>query len=265
VEAAVAIEIVPLQEGFTLSVQQLNRLAEVPPDEVFTSGIVSSAEDLAVALKTSLSTGIDPDKKVLTSHQSTILPQLDHFWPTGHCSSETATPTSCLAPTKTVCTLQDFAERGRLFGLNRLKQRAERGFFAFVKEALEDFTVLVLLAAGILSLVLGLALGDGGDGWIEGAAINVAVVVVVLVTAVNNYQKELQFRELNKLNEDVQVTSSWVQWIPCQARDWTYCIYKLVELMDTAVDITPIPGVEYLQPSFHVDAQGQHSEPGHSK
>ena len=35
-----------------------------------------------------------------------------------------------------------------------------------------------------------------------------AVAVVVLVTAVNNYQKEAQFRELNKINEDIQVSMS---------------------------------------------------------
>ena len=68
----------------------------------------------------------------------------------------------------------------------------------------QDVTVLVLLGAGVLSLVLGLAV-EGGDSWIEGAAIMAAVAVVVLVSAVNNFQKEAQFRELNKLNEDTQV------------------------------------------------------------
>ena len=72
--------------------------------------------------------------------------------------------------------------------------------------AAQDVTVLVLLGAGVLSLVLNLAV-EGGDSWIEGAAIMAAVAVVVLVTAVNNYQKEAQFRELNKLNEDTQVGS----------------------------------------------------------
>ena len=67
--------------------------------------------------------------------------------------------------------------------------------------------MLVLLGAGVLSLVLGLAV-EGGDSWIEGAAIMAAVAVVVLVTAVNNFQKEAQFRELNKLNEDTQVGTS---------------------------------------------------------
>ncbi len=41
----------------------------------------------------------------------------------------------------------------------------------------------------------------------QGAAILAAVAVVVLVTAVNNYQKEQQFRQLNQLSEDVQALS----------------------------------------------------------
>ena len=40
---------------------------------------------------------------------------------------------------------------------------------------------------------------------VQGAAIMAAVAVVVLVTAVNNYQKEQQFRALNQINDDVKV------------------------------------------------------------
>jgi hypothetical protein len=40
---------------------------------------------------------------------------------------------------------------------------------------------------------------------VQGAAIMSAVAVVVLVTAVNNYQKEQQFRALNQINDDVKV------------------------------------------------------------
>ena len=35
-------------------------------------------------------------------------------------------------------------------------------------------------------------------GWIEGAAILTSVVVVVIVTSINDYNKALQFAELNK-------------------------------------------------------------------
>ncbi len=43
-------------------------------------------------------------------------------------------------------------------------------------------------------------------GWLEGTAILSAVVVVVTVGAVNDYQKEKQFRDLNAQKENVQIT-----------------------------------------------------------
>ena len=39
---------------------------------------------------------------------------------------------------------------------------------------------------------------DKSTGWIEGVAIMIAVLIVVMVTAVNDKQKENQFRELQK-------------------------------------------------------------------
>lgn len=54
--------------------------------------------------------------------------------------------------------------------------------------------------------------------WIEGVAILVAVLVVVLVTAVNDWRKERQFRGLqNKIEKDQQtsvVRDNRVQQIP---------------------------------------------------
>jgi Ca2+-transporting ATPase len=43
------------------------------------------------------------------------------------------------------------------------------------------------------------------SGWIEGAAIITAVLVVATVTAGNDYSKEQQFRKLNAVKEDRQV------------------------------------------------------------
>ena len=74
-----------------------------------------------------------------------------------------------------------------------------------VGAALNDFTVVILIISGLLSLALDLAFGKGSNDWIEGAAILAAVSVVVLVTAGNDYQKEQQFRELSALTEDTEV------------------------------------------------------------
>ena len=74
-------------------------------------------------------------------------------------------------------------------------------FLELVKGALDDFTVQILLASGILSSILGVTVDPSDAGWIEGVAILLAVAVVVAVTAVNDYQKEMQFKQLSKVSE----------------------------------------------------------------
>lgn len=78
-------------------------------------------------------------------------------------------------------------------------------------EALQDVTLIILEVAAVISLALAFykppedaegdpAAHDEGEseaGWIEGAAILVSVIVVVLVTAFNDWSKEKQFRGTN--------------------------------------------------------------------
>ena len=53
---------------------------------------------------------------------------------------------------------------------------------------MEDFTLKILLASGIVSLVLGLWFGAHPEvEWIEGFAICMAVFIVVIVTGINDY------------------------------------------------------------------------------
>jgi Ca2+ transporting ATPase len=55
-------------------------------------------------------------------------------------------------------------------------------------EALEDFTLRILLVCGIVSLILGSWLGEHPEiDWMDGFAIILAVVIVVVVTAFNDY------------------------------------------------------------------------------
>eukprot|EP01137_Pigoraptor_chileana_P011737 Opistho-2@63129 len=58
----------------------------------------------------------------------------------------------------------------------------------------------MLSVAAIISLILGMR-EDPRTGWIEGTAILAAVLLVVFVAAINDYQKEIQFRKLNAKNE----------------------------------------------------------------
>nr|XP_015903633.1 plasma membrane calcium-transporting ATPase 2 isoform X4 [Parasteatoda tepidariorum] len=103
----------------------------------------------------------------------------------------------------------DIEHRQTTFGANIIPPRPPKTFLELVWEALQDVTLIILEIAAVVSLGLAfykppddLELGGSHDegeseaGWIEGAAILVSVIIVVLVTAFNDYSKERQFRGL---------------------------------------------------------------------
>lgn len=57
----------------------------------------------------------------------------------------------------------------------------------------------ILCASAIVSLVLGIATEGLAEGWLEGASILLAVILIVSVTSTNNYLKEKQFQKLNAI------------------------------------------------------------------
>uniref|UniRef100_A0A673ZWV3 Calcium-transporting ATPase n=1 Tax=Salmo trutta TaxID=8032 RepID=A0A673ZWV3_SALTR len=117
----------------------------------------------------------------------------------------------------------DIARRKEEFGQNVIPPKKPKTFLQLVWEALQDVTLIILEVAAIISLGLsfyrppdaerencGKAAGgveDEGEadaGWIEGAAILLSVVCVVLVTAFNDWSKEKQFRGLQSRIEQEQ-------------------------------------------------------------
>ena len=64
----------------------------------------------------------------------------------------------------------------------------------------------ILCASAIVSLILGIATEGLAKGWMEGASILVAVVIIITVTAGNNYIKEKQFQKLNEVAERKNVS-----------------------------------------------------------
>uniref|UniRef100_A0A915D9U3 P-type Ca(2+) transporter n=1 Tax=Ditylenchus dipsaci TaxID=166011 RepID=A0A915D9U3_9BILA len=102
--------------------------------------------------------------------------------------------------------LEVWMRRRRIFGKNEIPPNPAKSFLRLAWEAVQDITLIILLVAAIISLALSFykpppehASNDSGEqqaGWIEGAAILIAVIVVVLVTALNDWSKEKQFRGL---------------------------------------------------------------------
>lgn len=109
-------------------------------------------------------------------------------------------------------------DRYKVYGDNRVPDRLPKSFFELAWTAFQDQTMILLTVAAIVSFGLGLyeVLGQPPEfdpegnkitkvNWVEGVAIMVAVLVVIVVTATNDYQKELQFVKLTKKKEDREV------------------------------------------------------------
>ncbi|XP_077387065.1 plasma membrane calcium-transporting ATPase 1-like isoform X1 [Festucalex cinctus] len=117
----------------------------------------------------------------------------------------------------------DLEKRHAAFGQNFIPPKKAKTFLQLVWEALQDVTLIILEIAAIISLGLSFYHLEGGDseacgqasggvedegeaqaGWIEGAAILFSVIIVVLVTAFNDWSKEKQFRGLQSRIEQEQ-------------------------------------------------------------
>ncbi|XP_065196137.1 plasma membrane calcium-transporting ATPase 4-like [Sycon ciliatum] len=99
----------------------------------------------------------------------------------------------------------ELERRRAVFGANVIPARPPKTYIELAIEAAKDPTLIVLTAAGVISLILGVTLEeDKSVGWIEGFAIFIAVVVVINVTAFNDYTKEKQFRGLQEQIESDQ-------------------------------------------------------------
>lgn len=121
--------------------------------------------------------------------------------------------------------LADLERRQEVFGKNLIPPKKPKTFLQLVWEALQDVTLIILEIAAIISLGLSFYRPPGRDnelcaaasgageeeegeaGWIEGGAILVSVVCVVLVTAFNDWSKEKQFRGLqNRIEQEQKFT-----------------------------------------------------------
>ncbi|KRX66763.1 Plasma membrane calcium-transporting ATPase 3, partial [Trichinella sp. T9] len=109
-----------------------------------------------------------------------------------------------------LCDALNIEARRRHYGSNYIPPKPPKSFFRHAWEAMQDMTLLILIVAAVVSLGLSFYPNaetnenDKKAEWIEGSAIFFAVLVVVLVTAGNNYTKDKQFRGLQSNIEKEQ-------------------------------------------------------------
>ncbi|KAI0129478.1 hypothetical protein BJ170DRAFT_274957 [Xylariales sp. AK1849] len=103
-------------------------------------------------------------------------------------------------------TNDSFEDRKRVFKDNRIPEKKGKSFLQLVWITYNDKVLILLSIAAVVSLAIGLYETFGGHGegveWVEGVAIIVAIVIVVLVGSLNDWQKEKQFAKLNKKKQD---------------------------------------------------------------
>ena len=88
------------------------------------------------------------------------------------------------------------------FGSNQLPKREPMTLLDTLKEAADDAMVQILAVVGVASIILGLTVPNFNTGqkdpseWIEGIAILMAVAIIIIIGAINNYQKAKKFEEI---------------------------------------------------------------------
>ncbi|KAI9272607.1 PMCA-type calcium-translocating P-type ATPase [Sporodiniella umbellata] len=111
-----------------------------------------------------------------------------------------------------------FEQRSKVFGYNRLPELEPVRLLNIIKKACQDKMLILLMVSAVFSLCIGIyqditLVEYNAQGhtipkvkWMEGASVIFAVSLVVLISSINDYQKEIQFRALNAKKEERQIT-----------------------------------------------------------
>ena len=164
-------------------------------------GGVRGLED---ALRTDVHSGLSLDEAYLDAHANVSTSALS--------TEKVAAPEH---PLSAEFHQDSFIDRKKFFGDNRLPMKPPPSFLSLMWAAYNDHVLFLLTGAAIISLALGLYQTFGTKHsannppveWVEGVSILVAIVVITLAGAANDYQKEFKFQKLNKKQQDRKV---WV-------------------------------------------------------
>ncbi|RAL01606.1 putative calcium-translocating P-type ATPase(PMCA-type) [Aspergillus ibericus CBS 121593] len=183
---------------FAFSPGQLNKMQN--PKSLAAFQALGGIRGLERGLRTDLTSGLSVDETLLEG--SISFPEATS---PGYVSKEPLPQITNLPTSEHGAQFQD---RIRVFCQNRLPARKSTGFLKLFWLAYNDKIIILLTIAAIVSLSLGIyettSEGSGVD-WIEGVAICVAILIVTIVTAANDWQKERQFAKLNQRNNDREV------------------------------------------------------------
>ncbi|KAI8917834.1 hypothetical protein DFJ77DRAFT_488689 [Powellomyces hirtus] len=188
------------------------------------TGEFGGVEGLAILLRVNLDTGLvrvqgephEPHPKV---KKQQVAPETDD-------GSKTPLP----LPPKVNMTAVDKDARQAVFGGNLIPPPRSDTIFEMIWDTIkEDPIIKVLIVGAIVVLSLGTAICPS-EGYIEGLAILVAVVIVLSVTAGNDWSKDRKFKKLLLLQSDKR-TKVIRGGVKDQISSWDVVVGDLVEVV----------------------------------
>lgn len=192
---------------FAFSPGQLNK--NLNPKSLAAHKAYGGIRGLEKGLQTDLVAGLSQDETSIT--QKVTFEEAVHYAKSKECHGSIYLQERTLSKSN-ISSL--YSDRRRVFKDNRLPAKKSLSIFRLFWNAFNDRILLILTAAAIISLALGVyeAVGEKRGpndppslDWVEGLAIEIAVIIVVLVTGLNDYRRENQFLALNEKKEDRQV------------------------------------------------------------
>ncbi|KAL8739073.1 MAG: hypothetical protein Q9181_000255 [Wetmoreana brouardii] len=193
---------------FAFSPGQLSKLLNPKSYSAFHA--LGGLKGIEKGLRTDRSTGLSVDEKDLDESVAfdvavAAAGSSEPNGPSGRAMTRTSTTTIAARRSEDY-----FIDRRRIFKDNRLPEKKAKSILELAWLAYNDKVLILLTVAAVVSLALGIyqstAKIDGESvQWVEGVAIMVAIVIVVVVGAANDWQKERQFVKLNKKKEDRDV------------------------------------------------------------
>lgn len=193
------------QNPFAFSPGQLNKLLNPKSLHAYVS--LGGIRGIEKGLQTDLSAGLSID-------ESSARSRVTFEDATGRAAVKYSTASSSQPSYSHQADGDSFVDRIRVYGKNILPAKKATPIWKLMWNAYNDKVLLLLTAAAIISLALGLYETFGvehkpGDpapvDWVEGLAICVAIIIVTAVGSLNDWQKERAFMKLNQKKEDREI------------------------------------------------------------
>lgn len=187
---------------FAFSPGQLNKLLNPKSLDAFMA--LGGLNGIERGLRTDVDAGLSVDETALEGH-ITLEDARSYMMKTKE-SHASSSPQS-MHGNPSVGADIPFKDRLGVFKNNALPARKATSLLKLMWIAYNDKVLLLLTAAAVVSLALGLYETFGAEhepgtptpvDWVEGLAICVAIIIVVLVGSLNDYQKERAFVRLNQ-------------------------------------------------------------------